>query len=201
MAFLWAASTMAVSVGSPMCRSSVSENTTEPSQQSVPSDRRRRIFSVFCPDMLSVSSIPSAHAFTRVMRFWVSVPVLSEHMTEALPKVSTAGRLRMMAFFLTRRCTPMDRTMVTMAGRPSGIAETASETAVMKISIAGMPFASPTTKMTAQAARARTPRYFPSCASFACSGVCPCSSLSSKSAIFPISVSIPVAVTTAAAVP
>ena len=135
------------------------------------------------------------------MRFWVSVPVLSEQMTDALPSVSTAGRRRMMAFFFTMRCTPMDSTTVTMAGRPSGIAETASETAVMKISMTGMPSITPTTKMIAQAASAMTPRYLPSCASRFWRGVCVSSSLSSRSAILPISVSMPVAVTTAVAVP
>ena len=92
----------------------------------------------------------------------VRVPVLSEQITEALPRVSTAGSLRISAFFLTMRCTPMARTMVTIAGSPSGIAETASETAVMKISRTFIPFISPTMNITAQAARAIKPRYFPS---------------------------------------
>ena len=122
-------------------------------------------------------------------------------MIEALPSVSTAGRRRMSAFFFTIRCTPMERTIVTMAGSPSGIAETASETAVIKISSTSMPESSPTTKMTAQANSATMPRYLPSCASFFCSGVCPSSSPSSRPAMRPISVCIPVAVTTAVAVP
>ena len=106
-----------------------------------------------------------------------------------------------MAFFLTMRCTPMERTIVTIAGRPSGMAETARETEVIKISRTGMPFANPTRKMTAQAASAMIPRYFPSCASFFCRGVAEPSSPSSRFAILPISVSMPVAVTTARAVP
>ena len=52
-----------------------------------------------------------------------------------------------------------------------------------------------------QAARARIPRYLPSWANFFCSGVWLSFSLSSRLAIRPISVSIPVAVTTATAVP
>ena len=115
--------------------------------------------------------IPSAYPFTRVIRFCVSVPVLSEQIIEALPRVSTAGRLLIMAFFFTIRWTPMERTMVTIAGSPSGIAETASETAVIKISMAGIPLISPTTKIMAQAASARNPRYFPRTASFCCKGV------------------------------
>ena len=135
------------------------------------------------------------------MRFWVSVPVLSEQMTEAEPSVSTAGRRRMMALRLTMRCTPMASTMVTMAGRPSGMAETASDTAVMKMSMTSMPLSRPTTNTTAQAARARMPRYLPRLASFFCSGVWVSSLESSRLAILPISVFMPVAVTTAVARP
>lgn len=47
---------------------------------------------------------------------------MSEQMTEAQPRVSTAGRRLMMALRLAIRPTPMARTMVTMAGRPSGMA-------------------------------------------------------------------------------
>lgn len=36
----------------------------------------------------------------------VSVPVLSEQMTDVQPSVSTEGRLRTMAFFLAIRCVP-----------------------------------------------------------------------------------------------
>ena len=122
-------------------------------------------------------------------------------MTEALPRVSTAGRRRMRAFFFTMRCTPMASTMVTMAGSPSGMADTARDTEVIKISSTGMPFISPTAKMTAQAARATKPRYLPSWASFCCRGVWVSFSPSSRPAILPISVSIPVPVTTAVAVP
>ena len=64
-----------------------------------------------------------------------------------------------------------------------------------------MSFASPTTKITAQATSASAPRYLPSCASFSCKGVCVSDSSARRLAILPISVSIPVAVTTATAVP
>ena len=49
----------------------------------------------------------------------------------------------MMAPRRASRCTPMDSTMVTMAGSPSGMAATASETAVMSISAAPFPRAMP----------------------------------------------------------
>ena len=178
-----------------------SSKTTEPSEQSVPYNKSLRTFSEFASVISSVLSAPSRYALTKVMRFCVKVPVLSEQMTEALPNVSTAGSLRIIAFFLAMRCTPMERTMVTIAGNPSGIAETAKDTAVMKISMVGIPFKMPTTKMTPQAAIARNPKYLPSWASFCCSGVWVSSSLSKRFAILPISVSMPVAVTMAAAVP
>ena len=55
--------------------------------------------------------------------------------------------------------------------------------------------------MTAQAARATKPRYFPSWLSFCCRGVWVSCSPASIPAILPISVCIPVPVTTAVAVP
>ena len=184
-----------------MCCSCAPSNTTEPSQQRVPYCSSFFTPSEFSLVICSSSSAPSKYAFTRVIRFWVRVPVLSEQMTEALPKVSTAGRRRIIAFLLTIRCTPMDSTMVTMAGRPSGMAETARETAVIKISRAGIPLEMPTTKITAQQAIANAPSILPNWVSFCCRGVWPSSSLSRRFAILPISVSIPVAVTIAVAVP
>ncbi|MPN51445.1 hypothetical protein SDC9_199091 [bioreactor metagenome] len=58
-------------------------------------------------------------------------------MTDALPKVSTAGKRRMIVFFLDIRCIPMANTMVTIAGKPSGIAATAKLTEVINILNAG----------------------------------------------------------------
>lgn len=62
----------------------------------------------------------------------VRVPVLSEQMTEVHPRVSTDGRLRTMAFFLAMRRVPRARQVVMTAGRPSGMAATASATAILK---------------------------------------------------------------------
>ena len=64
----------------------------------------------------------------------VRVPVLSEQITPAQPRVSTAGSFLTMALYFTIRCTPRASTMVTMAGRPSGMAATARATADMNIS-------------------------------------------------------------------
>ena len=196
---LCAAKTIAVSVGSPICVAVPSgAKVTVPSQQSAAV--RTSVRAAASPESTAPAA-PSRYAFCSVMRFCVSVPVLSEQITEALPSVSTAGRRRMIAFFFTMRCTPIESTMVTIAGRPSGIAETASETAVIKISRTLMPFKRPTTKMTAHAPSATKPRLLPSDASFRCSGVCVSASPESRPAILPISVCMPVAVMTAVAVP
>lgn len=48
----------------------------------------------------------------------VSVPVLSEQMTDVQPRVSTEGRLRTMAFFLAILLVPSARQVVMTAGRP-----------------------------------------------------------------------------------
>ena len=62
----------------------------------------------------------------------VRVPVLSDAMISVEPRVSTAGNLRIMAFRLAKTWVPSDRTTVTIAGRPSGIAATARATEVIK---------------------------------------------------------------------
>lgn len=62
----------------------------------------------------------------------VSVPVLSEQITEVQPKVSTEGRLLTMAFFLAILRVPSARQVVMTAGRPSGMAATARATAILK---------------------------------------------------------------------
>src|SRR5699024_1490034 len=71
-----------------------------------------------------------SHTRVTVIRLQVRVPVLSEQMTLALPRVSTAGRRRMMARFPAIRRTPIASTMVTTAGKPSGIAATARLTEI-----------------------------------------------------------------------
>ena len=62
----------------------------------------------------------------------VSVPVLSEQMTDVQPSVSTDGSERTMAFFLAIRRVPRARHVVMTAGKPSGIAATARATAILK---------------------------------------------------------------------
>ena len=67
---------------------------------------------------------------TTVIRFWVSVPVLSEQIVVTDPSVSTAYSRRMRALLASIRWAPRVRVMVTTAGRLSGIAATARLTAV-----------------------------------------------------------------------
>ena len=59
----------------------------------------------------------------------VSVPVLTVQITVALPRLSTEGRERTTAFRFAMRARPRARLTVTTAGRLSGIAATARDTA------------------------------------------------------------------------
>ena len=63
-------------------------------------------------------------AFT-VISFMVRVPVLSEHTTVIAPSVSTVGSLRIIARLRAIACTPSDKIIEIIAGRPSGTAATA----------------------------------------------------------------------------
>ena len=82
--------------------------------------------------MAVISSFSSPVTFfTTVILFWVRVPVLSEQIIWVHPRVSTAVSFRMMAWFALIFVTPMDSSTVTTALSPSGIAATASETAIM----------------------------------------------------------------------
>lgn len=73
------------------------------------------------------------------MRFSVSVPVLSEQMTFAQPRVSTEWSFRIRAFFLSILPTARPREIVITAVSPSGIAATESESPVRNISNTGSP--------------------------------------------------------------
>ena len=71
-------------------------------------------------------------ALETVIWLVVSVPVLSEQMTDVQPSVSTEGSERTIAFLRAIRRVPSARHVVITAGRPSGIAATASATAILK---------------------------------------------------------------------
>ncbi len=129
------------------------------------------------------------------MRFWVRVPVLSEQMTLALPRVSTAGRRRTMARLAAMRRTPAASVMVTTAGRPSGMAATARLTAIRNISSGSTRWNRPMMKITKQMASAPMPRVRPTRASRCWSGVCGAAWLPIMRAMRPTCVRIPVSTT------
>ena len=77
-----------------------------------------------------MTRVPPEAVITRsmVISERVSVPVLSEQMTEAEPSVSTDESFLTMALRFAIRCTPIASTTDRIAGRPSGTAATASDT-------------------------------------------------------------------------
>ena len=80
-----------------------------------------------------IAGPPGVTASVRTtISFSVSVPVLSVQMTDTAPSVSTAGSRRTMALRSAIRWTPSASVMVSTAGSPSGIAETAMPTMAMK---------------------------------------------------------------------
>ena len=174
---------MAVSVGSPV--KSVPSGVGLASLHRVPRVRAR-------------GRLPGAAVQTSKTAIWflVSVPVLSEQMTDAQPRVSTAGRRLMMALRLAMRPTPMASTMVTMAGRPSGIAATARATAVRNMSRMSRCWSIPTPNITAHTPTHTRERTWETSPIFRWRGVCPCCWRRRRPAIFPISESMPVPVTT-----
>ena len=100
------------------------------------------------PAPVSSRSCSSTKTCRTVISFLVSVPVLSEQMTDVLPSVSTIGSRRTSALRLTIRRTPIASEIVTTAGRASGTTATASAMPNMNMSITGRPRARPTTTTT-----------------------------------------------------
>ena len=87
----------------------------------------------------SSSSSRSTHSWRTVISFLVSVPVLSEQITDVLPSVSTIGSRRTSACRLTMRRTPIASEIVTTAGSASGTTATASAMPNMNMSMSGKP--------------------------------------------------------------
>ena len=139
----------------------------------------------------------SANTRRTVISFFVSVPVLSEQITDVLPSVSTIGRRRTRALRLTIRRTPMASEIVTTAGSASGTTATASAIPNMNISSAGRPRARPITTTSATTMRAAFASVPPRRSRFSWRGVRPASTVSTIRAIRPNSVDMPVATTTA----
>ena len=105
-----------------------------------------------CCTKFTVRSATSS--MVTVIRFSVSVPVLSEQMTVTEPRVSTAGSLRIRARRLSIRCAPNARAMVTTAGNPSGTAATARLIATMNIVLTSFPCSRPIENIRPTRARA-----------------------------------------------
>ncbi len=141
-----------------------------------------------------------------VISFFVSVPVLSEAMTDAEPSVSAECSFLTTALRRAMACTPTARTTDRMAGSPSGTAATARETpssstvtrsAGVRTSLTT---AASTMTTTATPITVR-PSTLLTCAISRWSGVTSSSVESSSRAMAPIWVSMPVATTTARPTP
>ena len=151
--------------------------------------------------MRSTSPEPVRTVVT-VISLRVSVPVLSVQITEAEPSVSTDDSFLTMARSRAMRCTPSASTTDRMAGSPSGTAATASDTptsststrsSVVSTSEVSRMAPTTTTAMTTTA----TPSVRPIRSTSRCRGVRSSSVWPSSRATWPISVPMPVAVTTA----
>jgi hypothetical protein len=126
----------------------------------------------------------------------VSVPVLSEQIAEVDPRVSTAGSRLTMALRRAISLVPIESSAVTTAGRPVGIAATARVTPVTNSVSNESPLISPRMTTIASATPAIAAMIFDRPSSCFCSGVFSVSVLASMLAMWPISVAIPVSVTT-----
>ena len=125
----------------------------------------------------------------------VSVPVLSEQIADVEPSVSTAGSRLTMALRRAISRVPIESRAVTTAGSPVGMAATASATPVMNRVSNDSPRARPSSTTMTRATAAIEAMIFESESSCLWSGVLLVSVFASMSAMCPISVPIPVAVT------
>ena len=117
------------------------------------------------------------------------------------PRVSTAGSFLIMVLTFTMRATPRARTMVTTAGRPSGMAATAREMATRSICRMFLCWTTPRRKRAAQRTTATMLRIFPRSPRRFCRGVSSVGVSLIMPAILPSSVSMPVATTMPSALP
>ena len=120
---------------------------------------------------------------------------MSEQIAEVEPSVSTAGSRLTIALRRAMSRVPIDSSAVTTAGRPVGIAATASATPVTNNVSKDSPRASPSRTTATSAMAAIVAMIFDNASSCFWSGVLLVSVLASMWAMWPISVSMPVAVT------
>ena len=135
------------------------------------------------------------------MRFWVSVPVLSQQMVVVEPSASTAGRWRTRALRLAMRCVAIASDSVTVGSRPSGTLATMMPMAKSRFSQAGSPSAWPMKKKATPSPVASAATMRESRAISRCSGELGSPTVCVRWAIFPNSVRMPVAYTIARAWP
>ena len=144
---------------------------------------------------------PLAYSVETIIWFNVSVPVLSVLIALVAPRVSTSVRFFTTAFASASCFAPSDNRPETNAGMPVGIAEMAIAVPSSNRSWPGIPRIRPTTTMMATAPHAMIPSTFVRESSSRCSGDLVRVTELSIVAIWPISVFVPVAVTTIAPVP
>jgi hypothetical protein len=131
----------------------------------------------------------------------VSVPVLSELIADVEPSVSVERSRFTIAFERARICVPIERIVVTTAGRPVGIAETANAIAAVKTVVNVSPRERLRIIETPTAIPAMMRIWLVSFVSCRVSGVSASSWAWRSPEMWPTSVPIPVAVTTNVPVP
>ena len=136
-----------------------------------------------------------------VIAFIVSVPVLSLLMTVVPPRVSTSVSDLTTAFDSARRRAPDDSMAWTNVGRPVGMDAIAVEMHSSTSVEVSWPRAMPKMAITATASQAIRPNTLVMPSSSRCSGERERLVAVTRPAILPISVAVPVAVTTIAAEP
>ena len=143
---------------------------------------------------------PWATIFRTVILFWVSVPVLSEQITETEPNPSTACNFRIIACSFAIFCVPNESTMVTMELRASGMAATARAIANIRAFIMLSKFRTSTRNNSnrntiALMTKIAIDSFWPNWSSVRCIGVLRSEAFCINAAIFPTSVSMPTFVT------
>ena len=137
-----AASSIAVSVGSPLARQGASA-----SRPACAGSRSNRALLQRAAQRSSSGLSGSAwdallsgsQVCSTAMRLLVRVPVLSLQITLTEPRVSTAERRRTRAWLRAMRCTFRARARVTVGSRPSGTLATMIPTANTRLSSGPMP--------------------------------------------------------------
>ena len=182
----------AVSVGSPVNTSPC----TAASLSSTAPYKKYRCTGSYTLSCGGVSSRPSTNTCSTVMRFCVRVPVLSEQITDTHPRLSTAFKSLMMACSFAICWVPMACTIVTIEPSASGMAATANATANISDSRTGVPRYRLSPNTSAQIPKISAARRALNSSRLICRGVFFSCAAFIRRAIFPSSVSIPVAVTT-----